>query len=181
MGLGLATKAFFKILFDGQAAEGYRQAMETKELPEPTASAPREPQQPTQIVTAPPQRSDALTVLAALQRESRFIDLIQESLDDYSDQQVGAAARDVLRDASKVIDRMFGIVPLTDADEGSEIKTPEDFDPGRYRLTGNIQGSGPFTGSVAHHGWEASRCEVPSWSGRETSVRVVAPIELEIS
>ena len=40
-------------------------------------------------------------------REARFVDLVNESLDGYSDAQIGAAARDVLRDSKKVLDRLF--------------------------------------------------------------------------
>ena len=50
-----------------------------------------------------PRRSDAITLLAALQREARFVDLVQEPLGEYSDDQIGAAARDVLRDCREVL------------------------------------------------------------------------------
>lgn len=179
MGLGLATKAFFSILFNGEAAASYRAMLDGKNLPAPESNdkAP----EPTEPASKKPQRSDAISLLAALQRESRLLDIVQESLDDYTDEQVGGAARDVLRDAGKVIDRIFAIRPLTEAEEGSELETPKDVDPGRYRLTGNVSGEGPFRGSVAHHGWEASQCEIPSWSGSEASANVIAPLELEIS
>jgi hypothetical protein len=48
-------------------------------------------------------------------------------------------------------------------------------------LTGNVAGSAPFRGCVAHHGWKATRCDVPKWSGTESAALVVAPVELEIS
>ena len=62
---------------------------------------------------------EALTLLAALQREARFVDLVQESLDAYTDAQIGGAARDVLRDCRKTLDRMFALKP-TDASDLSK-------------------------------------------------------------
>ena len=62
----------------------------------------------------PPVRNDAIGLLAALQREARFIDIVKEPLGDYSDAQVGAAARDVLRDCGAVLDRLFKLEPIVD-------------------------------------------------------------------
>ena len=58
-----------------------------------------------------PGSSEAITLLAALQREARFVDFIQESLDGYSDAQIGAVARDVHRDCGAVLTRMFALRP----------------------------------------------------------------------
>jgi hypothetical protein len=33
---------------------------------------------------------------------------------------------------------------------------------------------------MMHHGWEASACEVPTWSGVKEAARVVAPVEVEL-
>ena len=118
---------------------------------------------------------------SALQREARFLDIVSESLGDYSDAQVGAAARDVLRDSGKVIERMFSLRPLTEVEDGASIETPSNFDPAEYRLTGNVSGDGPFSGNVAHHGWKATKCDVPQWSGNKKTEMIVAPIEVEIA
>ena len=39
------------------------------------------------------------------------MDLCQESLDQYSDEQMGAAARNVIRDCRKVLHRFFALTP----------------------------------------------------------------------
>ncbi len=129
----------------------------------------------------PPGRSDAISLLATLQREARFIDLVQESLDQYSDEQVGAAARDVLRDCRAVLDRLFELQPALPHSEGETVQLPAGFDPGRFRLTGNVAGEPPFSGRLVHHGWQAKRCQVPQWSGSESSAGIVAPAEVELS
>lgn len=183
MNLGLAIKAFFQILFNRETATAYGRLASGEAVAESSAKAePAATEAKPSAVAAPakPQHSDAISLLAALQREARFVDLVQESLDAYNDEQVGAAARDVLRDSKKVIDRMFAIQPLTDAEEGDSMQTPAEVDPGQIRLTGNVHGDAPFQGTIAHHGWKASKCELPRWSGSAESDRVIAPIELEI-
>ena len=50
--------------------------------------------------------------MAALQREARFLDIVKEPLGQFDDAQVGAAARDVLRDCGDVIERMFAVQPV---------------------------------------------------------------------
>jgi hypothetical protein len=137
---------------------------------------PAAPKQPPK-----PARSEAVTLLAALQREARFIDFIKEPLDGYSDAQIGAAARDVHRDCGKVLDRLFAIRALDSQEEGSTLEVPAGFDAGRYRLTGNVAGNPPFRGRLVHHGWEAGEVQLPEWSGTPQSARVIAPIEVELT
>jgi hypothetical protein len=184
MGLIVATKAFFKLLANRELSDSFQKLLDGELLPKIVQSSPP----PTEKTSSSqsnqsqgqPVRSDAISLLAALQRESRLLDIVNEPLEDYSDAQVGAASRDVLKSSGKVIERMFGLIPLTSAAEGSQIETPAEFDAAEYRLTGNVSGTAPFRGSVAHHGWKATRCDVPKWTGNSSSAMVVAPIELEI-
>jgi hypothetical protein len=125
-------------------------------------------------------RSEAVTLLAALQREARFVDFLKEPLGGYSDAQIGAVARDIHRDCGAVVERLFGPIPVVSQPEGSQIEVPAGFDSGRFQLTGSVAGEPPFRGRLAHHGWEAARCDVPLWSGKEASVRVIAPAEVEL-
>jgi len=175
----LAIRVFFVVLFNAATAKRIRAALETSAGP----AEDEKPQKPKAVpVETPkkPARSEAITLLAALQREARFVDLTQESLDEYSDEQVGAAARDVLRDCRTVLDRLFKLSPVLTEEEGAEIEVPADFDTGRYRLTGNVAGQPPFRGSLVHHGWQAAKCEVPQWSGGKQAARVVAPAEVQL-
>lgn len=72
----------FKILFSGDAA---RQPAEvfSGSLAPATQQVPPEPVAPV--------CSEAVTSLAAFQRDARFLDFAQESIEDYHDAQVGAA------------------------------------------------------------------------------------------
>ena len=182
--IGLAFRAFFGLLFGSITADAFRSWLDAGQAPAleppavaaaPPVAAPPTPQRPSRGS----RRSDAVSLLAALQREARFIDLVQEPLTQYTDAQIGAAARDVLRDCQRVIERIFGLQAITDAAENSPIETPADMQDGRWRVTGKVQGEPPFRGRLIHHGWEASRCEIPQWNGADAAAQVVAPAEVE--
>lgn len=179
--IGLAIRVFFAVLFRRQIAEAVAAALErpgpARPAPLPEASHPS----PTRHAPSPlPARSDAITLLATLQREARFVDFIREPLAGYSDAQIGAVAREVHRDCGAVIERLFGLVPVMKQAEGSEVEVGAGFDSGRVRLTGNVAGQPPYRGRLVHPGWEATRCELPAWSGSPASARVIAPAEVEL-
>ncbi|MDH3717106.1 MAG: DUF2760 domain-containing protein [Planctomycetota bacterium] len=181
MRLFFAIRVFFKVLFDAATA-GRIESLLSGELPAPAAAPPAGPAEATkQRQTPTSSRSDALTLLATMQQEARFLDLVQEPLGEYSDSQVGAAARDVLRDCNAVLQRMFKIEPVVAQDEGTECETPKDFQPGRFRLTGSVVGDPPYRGQLTHKGWEATTCELPTWSGSDLVAQVLAPAEVEIA
>jgi Domain of unknown function (DUF2760) len=117
-----------------------------------------------------------LTLLSALQRESRLLDLVCESFDQYSDAQIGAASRDVLRDTHKTLDRMFGLKHLVDSPEGESVTIPENASPVRWRLVGSDSAQ---RGTLSHSGWQATRVDVPQWSGGTDDAMVIAAAEVE--
>lgn len=186
MRIWLAIRVFFKTLFQAPFADAVRRVLagEIAEQPkpgQPGTSQPAEPARATKETRpARPVRNDAITLLATLQREARFVDIVKEPLADYSDAQIGAAARDVLRDCGLVLDRLFALKAIVEQPEGTPIDAPAGFDPVRYRVTGNVSGSPPFRGRLVHHGWEATRCDLPQWSGDGQAAMVLAPIELEV-
>ncbi len=167
-----------------QQAGAVVSGLETGAAQEAPSRPPSKPQpKPAPKPTAKPisaARSEALTLLAALQREARLVDLVQEPLDQYTDAQIGAAARDVLRNAAKTLQRFFGLRPVLQAQEGTTVEVPSGFDPNRYRLLGQVTGQPPYRGQLVHPGWEATRCELPSWTGSESAAWIIAPAEVEI-
>ncbi|MGA2062315.1 MAG: DUF2760 domain-containing protein [Thermoguttaceae bacterium] len=172
----LAIRIFFLTLFKAAIAQQVDKLLGgAQAAPSP---APLQPKQPPAAKL--PVRSDAITLLATLQREARFVDFIQESLAGYSDAQIGAVARDVHRDSAAVIDRLFALKPAAPQEEGAQVDVSAGFDAGRFRLTGNVAGEPPFRGRLVHPGWEAAKCELPTWTGSKDSARVIAPAEVEI-
>jgi hypothetical protein len=175
MRLGLAFKAFFSVLGNQETAERIRAAMvaapDAIKVPAALPSKPLAEQQPSVG------RSEALTLLSTLQREARLLDLVQEPLDGYSDAQIGAAARDVLRDTSKTLHRLMGIRKLVEAAEGDRIELPGERSPSRWRMLGSA--SHASKGTLVHAGWQASHCQIPQWTGASDDALILAPAEVE--
>lgn len=148
-----------------------------KELSAPTMVAVEPPK------SAPPMRpmrSDAISLLAALQREGRFIDFLKEAIESYSDAQVGAAVRDIHRDCGSVLERQFAIRPVLDQTEGSPVRLENPLNPGRIKLSGKAGDNSPTSGLLVHHGWQATKCDVPTWTGDKESSSIIAPAEVEV-
>jgi hypothetical protein len=181
MGLGLALKAFFRALRDRTFAEQLDKLVQghTLALSTTTASPLEERLRAARRAQAPT-RSDALTLLATLQREARLIDFFMEDLSGYDDAQISAAARNVHRDGAAALERMFALRPLRSQAEGSPLEIPAGYDPVQVTLTGNVTGQLPLRGTLVHHGWQAMQCTLPEWSGQEEAARVIAPAEVEV-
>lgn len=173
--IGLAFRLFFRVLFDASLAQRARPLLSADATEATTAPAPEPPPKKNTG------RSDALNLLAMLQREARLVDFLQEPIAGYSDAQIGAAVRDVHRDGATVLDRVFGLRPVRDEAEGSSIEVPGDFDAARIRFTGQVADRPPFRGTLAHHGWLATRCALPEWTGDEAAALVVAPAVVELT
>lgn len=170
----LAFRTFFWIFFKKSFAEKIETFFEAP--PQDALLEQKEPQK----VEEKKGRNDAIQILSLLQREGRLIDFLKEPIDSYSDAQIGAAVRDVHRDCAAVLERIFDIQPLVDNDEGSCLKVVSGFDPEQFRLTGNVTGEPPYEGTVRHHGWRASKIELPLWNGNEESADIIAPVEVEL-
>ncbi|MCG6937595.1 MAG: DUF2760 domain-containing protein [Gammaproteobacteria bacterium] len=121
----------------------------------------------------------ALQLLALLQQEARFIDFIQEDLLGFSDADVGAAARVVHEGGKKVINDYFSLTAVRDEQEESRITLPEGFDATAVRLTGNVIGQAPFTGTLIHRGWKVTEVRLPKLAEGHDA-HVIAPAEVEL-
>jgi hypothetical protein len=182
MRLIIAFQAFFAVLFDRTKADRIVPLLKGEPMP----ALDTEPQ-PEKLVLEPtptPRKkatgqSEAMTLLAALQREARLLDFLMEKLDGYDDAQIGAAARTVHDECAAVIERLFDVQPLRLEEEMSQI-TVESPDTAFVQLVGNVSGHPPFTGRLTHHGWVAKKCELPTWSGNTEAAFVLAPAEVEV-
>jgi hypothetical protein len=183
--VGLAFRVFFKTMFSAEVAGRIRSALDGEPLPKITTGDKLKQQQPdaklrTTQAEPPPKRSDAITLLSALQREARLVDLVQQPLAQFTDEQIGAAARGVLGDSAAVLSRFFSLKPVVSENEGDQVQVSAGYDPGRYKLSGNVSGNPPYSGKLAHAGWEATSVNLPTWTGNKSSANVIAPAEVEI-
>ena len=177
----LAFGAFFSTLSDG----AYAARVEKLNLPEvaPVAPAPAPAPVPTPaaapVILKEATPDAALQLLALLQREARLIDFTQENLASHADADIGAAARVVHEGCAKVMREYFTIEAVRQEAEGSRIVLQEGFDSAQVRLTGNVVGSAPFTGTLSHRGWRAASVTLPQLAERHDA-RVLAPAEVEL-
>lgn len=156
-------------------------------LPQPAAPsaapAPALAPEPTAPVTpATPKEADttaALQLLSLLQREARLVDFVQEDIAAYSDAEIGAAARVVHEGCRKVLREHVTLAPVRAESEGSRLTLPAGFDAAAVRLTGNVVGQAPFTGTLAHRGWRATEVRLPQLAEGHDA-RIVAQAEVEL-
>lgn len=124
-------------------------------------------------------RDGALALLALLQREGRLVDFLRESLDGFSDADIGAAARDVHRGCRKVLDQHLSLEPVMPGAEEDKVAVPMGFDPAEIRLIGEARGEAPFRGTLRHHGWRVVDARLPTLADGVDRT-VIAPAEVEL-
>jgi hypothetical protein len=141
------------------------------------ASTAQSPPAPARLKATSPDA--ALQLLALLQQEARFIDFIQEDLLGFSDADVGAAARVVHEGGKKVLQDYFTLAAIRDEQEESRITLPEGFDATMVRLTGNVLGQPPFSGTLMHRGWKVTEVRLPKLAEGHDA-HIIAPAEIEL-
>jgi hypothetical protein len=174
--LSLAFGTFFDVLRSADRAAAVA-AWRRGEVPDASAPATQAPAPVPALRDTVP--DSALQLLALLQREARLIDFAHESLGSYSDAQIGAAARLVHDGCAKVLREHFQIMPVRDEPEGTRVTLPAGFDAASVRLTGQVVGQPPFTGSLNHRGWRVTDVRLPQLAERHDT-RVLAPAEVEL-
>ena len=121
----------------------------------------------------------ALQLLGMLQREARFVDFVQEDVVGYTDAEVGAAARVVHEGCRKVLGAHFSIAPVRSEPEGSRVTLAAGFDATAVRLTGNVVGQAPFTGTLGHRGWRVTEARLPQLTD-DKAAAILAQAEVEL-
>ncbi|MDD2659737.1 MAG: DUF2760 domain-containing protein [Methylococcales bacterium] len=121
----------------------------------------------------------ALQLLGLLQKEARFIDFIKEDIANYSDADIGVAARVVHEGCNKALNEHFTLAPIRSEQEGGKITLLQGFDASTVRLTGNIVGSAPFSGTLIHKGWQVTSIRLPK-STQGHNANIIAPAEVEL-
>ena len=121
----------------------------------------------------------ALQLLSLLQKEACFIDFIKEDVTSYSDADIGVAARVVHEGCNKALNEHFSLAAIRNEQEGSKVTLPQGFDAGTVRLTGNITGAAPFTGTLIHKGWQVTKINLPKLTqGHDATIIAAAEVEL---
>ena len=175
--LSLACGSFLSILSKPGFASRVEALNDIEPPPQPV-EPPAAPAAPVSPLREAPHEA-ALQLLGLLQRDARFIDFIEEDVKAYSDADIGAAARVVHEGCRKVLREHFSLQPVRVEAEGSRITLAEGFDAAAVRLTGNVVGKAPFTGSLSHRGWKVSDTRLPKLAaGHDASIVAQAEVEL---
>jgi Domain of unknown function (DUF2760) len=182
--ISLAVGTFFSILGDGEFAAGVLRLRNGGVSVAPAAAAPAPAPQPRPQPAPAPTLKEAtpeaaLQLLGLLQRDARFVDFVEEDIKNYSDADIGAAARLVHEGCRATLREHFTIRPVRDEAEGSRVTLAEGFDASSIRLTGNVVGRAPFNGSISHRGWRVDEVRLPKLTDSHNA-NVIAPAEVEL-
>jgi hypothetical protein len=169
--LWLAWLCFFRVLFDGRFAARVQQARSALALPAPPAAPAAERR--ADSATA------ALQLLSLLQREGRLVDFLQQDITSFPDVEVGVAARVVHEGCRRALREHASIEPVRAETEGARVKLDAGFDADAVKLVGDVRGEPPWSGTLRHRGWRATRLDLPRLVG-EHDARVLAPAEVEL-
>jgi len=177
-----AFKAFFAILFAGKLPAAIARAYGYVEKGAKTAPQPAAKQTPQPKAVPVPQvkTSDgALQMLSIFQRDARLIDFLMEDISPYSDDQVGAAVRNIHDQCRETLDRYVQLAPVIDGVEGSFTKVDSN-DPNTVKLLGNVPANGKAPGGILRHkGWRADHVDLPQLAASQNAT-VIAPAEIEV-
>lgn len=146
-----------------------------------SSAAPSAPENPTPAPKAPRAEAEIVGLLAALQEKGRLVDFLMEDVTSYQDAQVGAAARVVHQGCLAVLKEHFEVQPMLAEAEGSTVTVPAEHAADAYRLTGNLSGAAPFSGTLVHKGWQATTVRLPQlMENKDGSLPAIAPAEVEV-
>jgi len=164
-----AFRSFFSILFSGVLPADIAQAFGySKVVPIKAAPAPPKPQSGPE--------DGAVQILSVLQRDARLVDFLMEDISAYSDEQVGAAVRDVQHQSRQALERYLRLQPVIDGVEGDFTKTG-GLPGSEVKLVGNVPPSGKAAGGLLRHkGWKAEKVDLPALPPGN----ILAPAEIEV-
>ncbi len=172
MKIGLAFRSFFNLLFGDELSPD---VLAELGLTKKTAAPPKP------VAPPPPSRTTsdgALQFLGILQRDSRLVDFLMEDIKDYSDDQIGAAVRELHDQCRDAMSRYVTLQPVVDGVEGTYSKAPTK-DPNTVKFTGNVPAKLPDGGILRHKGWRAAKIDLPALTPQQDAT-ILAPAEFEI-
>ena len=175
----LAFRCFFNLLFGGELSAETLTALNltrrdaAASRPTPKTAAAAAPAAPV-VKTA----DGALQILGILQRDSRLVDFLMEDIGSYSDDQIGAAVRELHDQCADAVKRYVTLQPVIDGVEGTFAKAPST-DPNLVKFIGNVPAQPPSGGTLRHKGWRAVKVDLPALAGRQDA-SIIAPAEIDI-
>ena len=103
-------------------------------------------------------------LLSLMQKEARFLDFVQEEIEELPDAQVGAVCKRIHKDLKKLFKDFLKIEPVFDSRENETVSIAEGFEPSEIQLSGEIDKKPPFKGILKHKGWMVDSLNLPKRS-----------------
>jgi len=139
---------------------------------------------PVSTPLAPAQlNAEVVHFLNQLQAKGRFVDFVMGEISQFSDAQVGAAARVVHQGCRDLVRNCFDLAPLHQGQEGDSITVAAGANSSEYRLIGKVADGTEHKGVVVHRGWLARKITLPKIvisTDATPGGRIVAPVEVEL-
>ena len=173
--IALAFRAFFNLLFSGELSS---ETLIALNLSRRSAAAPAKAAAPVPAAPVARTSDGALQILGILQRDSRLIDFLMEDVSAYSDDQIGAAVRELHDQCRDAIARYVTLAPVIDGVEGTYAKAPAQ-DANLVKFVGNVPAKPPAGGTLRHKGWRATKVELPNLGAKQDAT-IIAAAEIEI-
>lgn len=178
--ISLAFSSFFGLLFSGQLPDSVIAALGlSRRAGRPDTKSPAATAAPKVDVS-----DGALQLLALLQRDARLLDFLMEDVSPYSDEQVGAAVRNIHESSRATLKRYLSLQPVIDGVEGAVTQLSAagvlKNDPGAIKLLGNVPADGNVkAGTLRHKGWKVEKIELPVLPPK-ANLKILAPAEIEV-
>ena len=118
-------------------------------------------------------------LLALLQQDGRLIDFLYENIDQYDDERVGAAAREIHARCRKSLLKHVSLEPVRPEREGELVTLGSEFDASEIRVTGGANAKNAMFGTLKHRGWKAARIDLPE-RPNGANPAIVMPAEVEV-
>jgi Domain of unknown function (DUF2760) len=174
----LAFRCFFNILFHGSLSSAALAELKLTSRDAAPRSAPKAAAAAAPAAPVIKTSDGALQLLGILQRDSRLVDFLMEDIASYSDDQIGAAVRELHDQCRDSVSRYVTLLPVIDGVEGAFTQSPSS-DPNLVKFIGNVPAKPPSGGILRHKGWKAAKVDLPPIAGKQDST-VIAPAEIEI-
>jgi len=173
----LAFKSFFALLFQGRLSDSLLTELGLSRRAATSAPTPKAAATAGPAVAVKPS-DGALQILAILQRDSRLLDFLMEDIASYSDDQIGAAVRELHDQCRDAVSRYVTLQPVIDGVEGTFAQAPSK-DPNVVKFVGNVPATPPSGGILRHKGWRAAKVDLPALAAKQDAA-ILAPAEIEI-
>jgi hypothetical protein len=161
--ISLAFGTFFSILSDGQFAARVQALRFGEQRANPRRGAGHPRPAPPPLREAAP--DGALQLLGLLQRERASSTSSRRTSPPMPTPTSAPPRASSMKAAARCCATTSASSPVRDETEGSRVTLPAGFDAAAIRVTGNVVGKPPFTGSITHRGWRVSETRLPKLAG----------------